>query len=624
MTGARTVRCRACEGAGTIGACEGGGGRSKEALLRRELVRSWDVVGSYERFVESVYETAGAAITEMAASLEEKDGEIAGLMQINANLARELAAYKNGLAAAAAAAAAAGDAGDDSPMTRAEYRLEAAAYEAAKKGGDHAAAGRKKKTGGQAGHRGSSRTGPTDGTLRFVLELCDTCGRADMIVARIVRKRVIDLAEARRRTVTLMYVIEIGWCGACGTLTAAHTDAIPGTSFGPRLRAHVHAYRDGHATEGDIRGFLRELEGVRLSEGAISACVSAMARHADGPVLSVPDGEPVVLGGDDGDLRVHRSPLPPPDAPGNTEYAAIDAALTRRSSLWTSFRPQPVAVRIVERASMDPYACTDETGNRVGADRVQTSVAETVHTAQIRIIRHRDADTLEDIWGWMKNRPAMRDGTTGYEWHQRSGGARSRCMVHLLRDAEESAMEHGLGSPQYVRHQEMRDVYRDASRVREAVMERAGGPLTCASQLGLVGRIPGLAKYVDGQVRRLTGRVNGILEASPDDSVSTTIRNALPDTYTALRVSGMPLHNNGTELSVRDNVVVDRRRIVFPDMKGAYNFSVMRTVSATCRKNGVGIYRATVMLAGDPGWDIFNSGIPPPIFGTAKGDGAAR
>ena len=59
-------------------------------------------------------------------------------------------------------------------------------------------------------------------------------------------------------------------------------------------------------------------------------------------------------------------------------------------------------------------------------------------------------------------------------------------------------------------------------------------------------------------------------------------------------------------------------------MKGAYNFSVMRTVSATCRKNGVGIYRATVMLAGDPGWDIFNSGIPPPIFGTAKGDGAAR
>ena len=84
------------------------------------------MVGSYERFVESVYETAGDAITGMAASLEEKDGEIAGLMEINGNLARELAAYKDGLA---------GDAGDDSQMNGAEYRLEAAAYEAAKKGG---------------------------------------------------------------------------------------------------------------------------------------------------------------------------------------------------------------------------------------------------------------------------------------------------------------------------------------------------------------------------------------------------------------------------------------------------------------------------------------------------------
>ncbi len=75
---------------------------------------------------------------------------------------------------------------------------------------------------------------------------------------------------------------------------------------------------------------------------------------------------------------------------------------------------------------------------------MQASVAETVHTTQIRIIPHRDAVTLRAIWGWMEYPPAMRDGTTGYEWHK---GTLSRCLVHLLRDAEESSMENKLGSP---------------------------------------------------------------------------------------------------------------------------------------------------------------------------------
>ena len=101
-------------------------------------------------------------------------------------------------------------------------------------------------------------------------------------------------------------------------------------------------------------------------------------------------------------------------------------------------------VQIVERASMDPYVRTDETGHQVGREGVQASVAETARTTQIRIIPHRDAVTLRSIWGWMEYPPAMRDGTTGYEWHQ---GPLSRCPVHLLRDAEESSMENELGSP---------------------------------------------------------------------------------------------------------------------------------------------------------------------------------
>ena len=79
---------------------------------------------------------------------------------------------------------------------------------------------------------------------------------------------------------------------------------------------------------------------------------------------------------------------------------------------------------------------------------MQTSVMETAHTTQIRIISHRDADTLEHIWSWIINRPAIRDGTKGYEWHTEKGtGRRSRCCVHILQDTEESAMECELGSP---------------------------------------------------------------------------------------------------------------------------------------------------------------------------------
>ena len=85
-----------------------------------------------------------------------------------------------------------------------------------------------------------------------------------------------------------------------------------------------------------------------------------------------------------------------------------------------------------------------QSGHRVGREGVQASVAETARTTQIRIIPHRYAVTLRSIWGWMEHPPAMRDGTAGYEWHK---GTLSRCLVHLLRDAEESSMENELGSP---------------------------------------------------------------------------------------------------------------------------------------------------------------------------------
>ena len=58
-----------------------------------------------------------------------------------------------------------------------------------------------------------------------------------------------------------------------------------------------------------------------------------------------------------------------------------------------------------------------------------------------------------------------------------------------------------------------------------------------------------------------------------------------------------------------------RNRVAFPDMKGANNFAIMRTFAATCWKNGISVYEATILMAKDPTWNIFNHTVPPPIFG---------
>ena len=78
---------------------------------------------------------------------------------------------------------------------------------------------------------------------------------------------------------------------------------------------------------------------------------------------------------------------------------------------------------------------------------------------------------------------------------------------------------------------------------------------------------------------------------------------------------GMPYQNNGTEGTIRTCVIPERRKYRFLNDRAAYNHSILRSFSATCRKNGISPYQATINMANDARWDIFNNGIPPPIFG---------
>ena len=121
MTDQRTVRCPCCDGTGRAGTEAGGRGPSKEALLRAELVRVWDVAGSLERFAAGAYETAGAAIAGLVADLEDARNGIAERDRRIADLERQLAVHegwgRDGTVDGS------GDGSAKPTMTRADHRL---------------------------------------------------------------------------------------------------------------------------------------------------------------------------------------------------------------------------------------------------------------------------------------------------------------------------------------------------------------------------------------------------------------------------------------------------------------------------------------------------------------------
>ena len=417
-----------------------------------------------------------------------------------------------------------------------------------------------------------------------------------------------DVIRAEGRTACTMCVISILGCSVCGAESRPDTDLIiPGTSFGPVLRGIVQSYHAVHVVEADIRTLPEDLHDAKFSEGAISNCVSVVAAHLDTPPVCLPLGEPITCMDTS---REYLSPIKPPPA-DTSEYGRQDAALSCRSNTWTSFVSQPQMVQILERASMDPWVATDETTNHISGDDVFTLVSNTVHTTLTRTVPHKTADALCQTHRWMEYRPGMRDGTTGFGWHR---ARRSRCNVHICRKSEDFAMQNGMGSPEYMRHTMLGEIYHDAKKIIKKIELRAGGPIRCASRLSIIDKIPGLAEYVCNSKAQLTDRINMIIESFPKDGFTTTLLNARDDMFNPLYVPGMALQNNDTERIIRDDVVPDRRRYRFPSKKVAYNHSIIRSFAATCRKNNISPFKASINLGTNRRFDIFNIGIPPPIF----------
>ena len=90
-----TARCQCYRGTGRILVGPGSRRPTKEgALLRSELIRVWDIAGLLEGLAADIYETAGEAISSLAADLENANGRIAERDRLISDLERQLAVHQ--------------------------------------------------------------------------------------------------------------------------------------------------------------------------------------------------------------------------------------------------------------------------------------------------------------------------------------------------------------------------------------------------------------------------------------------------------------------------------------------------------------------------------------------------
>ena len=154
--------------------------------------------------------------------------------------------------------------------------------------------------------------------------------------------------------------------------------------------------------------------------------------------------------------------------------------------------------------------------------------------------------------------------------------------MHLLREAEEYAIRNG--GPDTSCYCRLLSVYRAIKAKKSA----------CSSECLFLERavLEIASSYPDGHKFRIT------------------LEGAAPHLFTFLRYPGMPPHNNGAELEIRDTAVLHRNvRHQLSTIQGREVLSVLVSVAHTCRKLGIFPRTAVECLIRDPDWRLFK---PPP------------
>ena len=488
----------------------------------------------------------------------------------------------------------------------------------------------RQKAGHQQGVPGISHHDcPRDGSKEFVADMCRQCGRTDLIPHTPIQKMTRELAEGRM--VFLQYAITCGTCPDCKVITYPHTDTVPGTSFGKKLMAMVTSYKNESVSVKGVTRLIRDMLGVHLSTGAVSNCTGAQVNYLKCKTLEI-HSKTVIL--NHNDTRPFHSPLcPPPEMPKSIyDY---DAQIAQHSTVWTSFMPLPTMVNILEKSTMEPWYRTDESRQQIGKKVVQTLVYDTPNTTMIHVEKDKKRPTLYKCSSGLACRPVVHDGYAGnrklryyrppgsppdkandrlrkaaikYEIHQ-------RCFVHVLRNVEDVAMRNGVGSIEQSAHEVLLDLYESAKNAASIVRWMVGGDLTSACQIDLVSKTPHIRRYVDARMAEFDIVLERIVATCDSRDIATIVSNAASELFSFIKYPGMPPHNNGCERIIRRRVVMPRRQKgPFPNETAASNYSAYQTFAATCDKQNISVHDAVLGVAGNPFWDMFSSGVGPPIL----------
>ena len=339
-----------------------------------------------------------------------------------------------------------------------------------------------------------------DRIVEYVQEQCGKCGRTDTAPGRTIRKVVLDLGECGR-VIRYPEKATPAFCRHCSALTWPATESIPGTWAGPNLRRII---MNLHAVTPTVRGICYVLftnHNVTLSEGAVSNCLSAMARHIrKGSLVEA-------IRGDD----PASEPLPAASRP---PVAALpDGDGDGRPNQPSRFDPGkvPLLNRMEEEASMSAYVEFDESRVNVAGSKEMALVLLTSTLVITRIATNRAGDTIERLFWMVLDRPLVAGSYRGGNVFR---GDYQTCFVHVWRKAESLAIEHGIDSPEQTYSQMLLDIYYAAKEAAAAVTEMAGGPADSACRIGLPTRVvPGLADLVASARARMADDLSKVVQA---------------------------------------------------------------------------------------------------------------
>ncbi len=443
-----------------------------------------------------------------------------------------------------------------------------------------------------------------DKIVEYVQEQCGKCGRTDTASDRTVLKMVLDLGECGK-VICYLEKATPAFCRHCSVLTWPATASIPGTWAGPNLRRII---MNLHAVTPTVRGICYVLftnHNVTLSEGAVSNCLPAMARH-------VREGSLVEAIGGDGPAS---EPLPAASRPPVAALPDGDG----RPNLPSRFDPGevPLLTRMEEEASMAPYVEFDESRVNVAGSREMALVLRTPTLVITRIATDRAGDTIERLFWMVLDRPLVADMYRGGSAFR---GDYQTCIVHVWRKAESLAIEHGIDSPEQTYSKMLLDIYYAAKGAAAAVTAMAGGPADSACRIGWPTRaVPGLADLVASARARMADDLSKVVQAYRHMEVSH------PDTRKVRRHPGegrpayVHVHRPPRDARQHQQCGEDHPRVrgparniqrILPDWEAARTLEMLQSVHATCRIRGT--FSGDVVAGNRCCW-AFGSGKPPPV-----------